>query len=51
MNVPRGSTSVMARRVEPPGCARRLTKPDDRAKYAAWSLAEAPAPLLEAGAA
>jgi hypothetical protein len=31
----------------PPGCRKSMTRPDDRARFAAWSLAPAPAPLLD----
>jgi hypothetical protein len=31
----------------PPSCRRELTRPDDVARFAAWSLAPADAPLLE----
>jgi hypothetical protein len=33
----------------PPGCRTALTRPDDRARFAAWSMEpEAPSPLFEA---
>jgi hypothetical protein len=31
----------------PPGCRESLTKPDDRTRFAAWTLEPAPAPLLD----
>jgi hypothetical protein len=31
----------------PPGCRRELARPDDTARFAAWSLAPAAAPLLD----
>jgi hypothetical protein len=31
----------------PPGCRQKLTRPDDRQRFAEWSLVPAPAPLLD----
>jgi hypothetical protein len=31
----------------PPGCRRGLARPDDVARFAAWSLAPSDAPLLD----
>jgi hypothetical protein len=33
----------------PPGCRAALTLPDDRRRFAAWTLAQSDAPLLDVG--
>jgi hypothetical protein len=44
LNGASGSTRVLW---TPPGCRRELARPDDVARFAAWSLAPSDAPLLE----